>query len=120
MQSVGVRCYNNELKAPPRVEGNGAVAQLGERRVRNAKVGSSILLGSTNMVYKNTGLMLNLQCPSKIAQISCQTSDLIIIAPVAQWIERPPPKGKAARSIRARGTLNCRLCMAKVLKKRLR
>ncbi len=27
---------------------NGAVAQLGERRVRNAKVGSSILLGSTN------------------------------------------------------------------------
>ena len=25
----------------------GAVAQLGERRVRNAKVGSSILLGST-------------------------------------------------------------------------
>ncbi len=27
--------------------GVGAVAQLGERRVRNAKVGSSILLGST-------------------------------------------------------------------------
>jgi hypothetical protein len=27
---------------------NGAVAQLGERRVRNAKVRSSILLGSTN------------------------------------------------------------------------
>jgi hypothetical protein len=26
---------------------NGAVAQLGERRVRNAKVGSSILLRST-------------------------------------------------------------------------
>ena len=26
----------------------GAVAQLGERRVRNAKVWSSILLGSTN------------------------------------------------------------------------
>ena len=26
----------------------GAVAQLGERRVRNAEVGSSILLGSTN------------------------------------------------------------------------
>ena len=26
---------------------HGAVAQLGERRVRNAKVGSSILLGST-------------------------------------------------------------------------
>ena len=27
----------------------GAVAQLGERRVRNAKVGSSILLGSTKI-----------------------------------------------------------------------
>ena len=27
----------------------GAVAQLGERRVRNAKVRSSILLGSTNI-----------------------------------------------------------------------
>ncbi|CAG9239446.1 hypothetical protein BCAR13_890037 [Paraburkholderia caribensis] len=27
--------------------GRGAVAQLGERRVRNAKVGSSILLRST-------------------------------------------------------------------------
>ena len=27
--------------------GDGAVAQLGERRVRNAKVGSSILLRST-------------------------------------------------------------------------
>ena len=29
-------------------QGCGAVAQLGERRVRNAKVGSSILLRSTN------------------------------------------------------------------------
>ena len=28
---------------------HGAVAQLGERRVRNAEVGSSILLGSTNL-----------------------------------------------------------------------
>jgi hypothetical protein len=28
-------------------QGYGAVAQLGERRVRNAKVRSSILLGST-------------------------------------------------------------------------
>ena len=27
----------------------GAVAQLGERRVRNAKVVSSILIGSTNL-----------------------------------------------------------------------
>ena len=31
-----------------RILHHGAVAQLGERRVRNAKVGSSILLGSTN------------------------------------------------------------------------
>ncbi len=29
---------------------------------------------------------------------------MIFSAPVAQWIERPPPKGKVARSIRARGT----------------
>ena len=29
----------------------GAVAQLGERRVRNAKVGSSILLGSTSLLF---------------------------------------------------------------------
>ena len=34
---------------------HGAVAQLGERRVRNAKVGSSILLGSTNI---NNNLVL--------------------------------------------------------------
>ncbi len=32
---------------------SGAVAQLGERRVRNAKVGSSILLRSTSHVNKN-------------------------------------------------------------------
>ena len=31
---------------------HGAVAQLGERRVRNAKVGSSILLGSTKITNK--------------------------------------------------------------------
>ena len=31
----------------------GAVAQLGERRVRNAKVGSSILLGSTTSILAN-------------------------------------------------------------------
>gem|GEM_PF-5874136 len=33
----------------PKIVCNGAVAQLGERRVRNAKVGSSILLRSTNL-----------------------------------------------------------------------
>ena len=32
----------------------GAVAQLGERRVRNAKVGSSILLGSTIITESQT------------------------------------------------------------------
>ena len=36
----------------------GAVAQLGERRVRNAKVGSSILLGSTNPVVATTDIQL--------------------------------------------------------------
>ena len=34
----------------------GAVAQLGERRVRNAKVGSSILLGSTKFPLTNEQL----------------------------------------------------------------
>ena len=33
----------------------GAVAQLGERRVRNAEVGSSILLGSTNSIFAPSG-----------------------------------------------------------------
>ena len=36
----------------------GAVAQLGERRVRNAKVGSSILLGSTIISIKALFYML--------------------------------------------------------------
>ena len=35
---------------------HGAVAQLGERRVRNAKVGSSILLGSTKTLYNKEQL----------------------------------------------------------------
>ena len=34
---------------------HGAVAQLGERRVRNAKVESSILFGSTNSAEKGVG-----------------------------------------------------------------
>jgi hypothetical protein len=51
----------------------GVVAQLVERRVRNAKVRGSIPLSSTNF------------------------------APVAQRIARPPPKGKVAGSIPARG-----------------
>ena len=34
----------------------GAVAQLGERCVRNAEVGSSILLGSTNEINGLHGL----------------------------------------------------------------
>ena len=33
----------------------GGVAQLGERRVRNAKVGSSILLLSTNRIRRVAG-----------------------------------------------------------------
>src|SRR5260221_436062 len=29
------------------------------------------------------------------------------LAPVAQWIEQPPPKGQVARSIRVRGATDC-------------
>ena len=36
----------------------GGVAQLGERRVRNAKVGSSILLLSTKFFFRNNALRL--------------------------------------------------------------
>jgi hypothetical protein len=38
----------------------GAVAQLGERRVRNAKVGSSILLRSTKNFKQNKVLRLQM------------------------------------------------------------
>ena len=31
------------------------------------------------------------------------TTDYYTKAPVAQWIEQPPPKGQVARSIRVRG-----------------
>lgn len=41
------RCYNS------RPSNGGAVAQLGERLVRNEKVRSSILLGSTNSPYNS-------------------------------------------------------------------
>ena len=40
----------------------GGVAQLGERRVRNAKVGSSILLLSTTKPFRNTALRLRMSC----------------------------------------------------------
>ena len=39
----------------------GAVAQLGERRVRNAEVGSSILLGSTNFSNQINNLQLEIR-----------------------------------------------------------
>ena len=49
---LGVGKRNNKLASAGILGENptlyGAVAQLGERRVRNAEVGSSILLGSTN------------------------------------------------------------------------
>ena len=56
-------------------EARGAVAQLGERRVRNAKVEGSIPFRST--IFSSPG-------PASGARGSA--------APVAQWIERPPPK----------------------------
>ena len=31
-------------------------------------------------------------------------ADLSVYAPVAQWIEHPPPKGRVTRSIRVGGT----------------
>ena len=49
----------------------GAVAQLGERRVRNAKVEGSIPFRSTTQSSFRPPFSR---------------------APVAQWIERPPPK----------------------------
>src|SRR4030095_3721187 len=42
------RCYNS------RPSNGGAVAQLGERLVRNEKVRSSILLGSTNFLTRRS------------------------------------------------------------------
>src|SRR5262245_61829327 len=39
----------SRCKIPPSLQEYGDVAQLGERRVRNAKVGSSILLVSTKI-----------------------------------------------------------------------
>ena len=52
------------LKNPPlyvRLSGlYGVVAQLGERRVRNAKVGSSILPGSTNSGFSLTIILISL------------------------------------------------------------
>ncbi len=50
--SSGTRMMNFVGAAPPlHNRFFGAVAQLGERRVRNAKVRSSILLGSTKYFY---------------------------------------------------------------------
>jgi hypothetical protein len=48
MISNGVRLLHL-LQPINKISRYGAVAQLGERRVRNAKVGSSILLRSTNL-----------------------------------------------------------------------
>ena len=42
--------YKTDYKIKVDPPHRGAVAQLGERRVRNAKVGSSILLRSTNFL----------------------------------------------------------------------
>ena len=52
----------------------GGVAQLGERRVRNAKVEGSIPFSSTN----HRGRL--------------SVAGLFFPASVAQWIERVPPK----------------------------
>src|SRR5690606_28156539 len=44
---------NARPRAPAAADRDGAVAQLGERRVRNAKVRGSIPLGSTNFFQVN-------------------------------------------------------------------
>ena len=51
---------------------NGAVAQMGERRVRNAKVGSSILLGSTNLIkpLKHIAESEHAKCVGRFARTS--------------------------------------------------
>ena len=49
MLMAGVLLTMLKFAMDGREAGYGAVAQLGERRVRNAKVGSSILLRSTNL-----------------------------------------------------------------------
>ena len=62
----------------------GVVAQLAERRVRNAKVGSSNLLDSTN--------------DSKI-------NNRDILLRWHSWIARSPPKGQVGGSNPPRGTI---------------
>ena len=54
----------------------GAVAQLGERRVRNAKVRSSILLGSTNSPF------LRCRCPPDTVSVTGDKSLIFNIKPV--------------------------------------
>ena len=46
----------------------GAVAQMGERRVRNAEVGSSILLGSPNFPLEYSHI------PSPLSSKGCSVS----------------------------------------------
>ncbi len=36
--------------------------------------------------------------------LKCEKIVEILYAPVAQWIEHPPPKGRVTRSIRVGGT----------------
>jgi hypothetical protein len=55
---------------------HGAVAQLGERRVRNAKVGSSSLLRSTKIFCGNSALRLATQCAVFILRW-CTPSDIV-------------------------------------------
>ena len=50
---------------------HGAVAQLGERCVRNAEVGSSILLGSTNLDLEYLGLLLPQVTPKRLCNGKC-------------------------------------------------
>ena len=77
--------YNNATQPQHGIAARfGDVAQLGERRVRNAKVGSSILLVSTK-----------LNRPLRVAYSICEVEGLIEVpefdqrAPLAQDADKP-------------------------------
>src|SRR4051812_35573038 len=70
--------------APLRASQIGVVAQLGERRVRNAKVGSSILLHSTNFISK--GISAH---PAWVAPTPFFIGKAVTAHPIAPSFQRP-------------------------------
>ena len=70
---------------------HGAVAQLGERRVRNAKVGSSILLGSTNSLPPIAQRHRGLYRVCVISTFGKKETNAIIAAAIAARIMKKAP-----------------------------